>query len=301
MGNPAPGSGAGPADATSTPTARDETTVRAGRDDEHRRTRTVSCEVVLDVQEQAELVWSVAVAAGPSLESETLHVSVDGDPVHLEELAVTDGGRLHLCTAPPGRLRLSYAAEVSGTAPAATVDPVDDIVYRRPSRYAESDELGPTAWAEFSTLEGKDLLDAVSSWVGTQLFYVSGASRHTDGATQTLLARQGVCRDFAHLVIAMLRARNVPARLVAVYAPGLSPMDFHAVVEAAIDGQWRVVDATALAPRQSLVRIATGRDASDTAFLTVQSGRADLRTMIVEAAASPDLPIDDLTSIVSLT
>ena len=86
-----------------------------------------------------------------------------------------------------------------------------------------------------------------------------------------------MCRDFAHLVIALLRARNVPARLVAVYAPGLQPMDFHAVVEAAIDGEWRVVDATTLAPRQSLVRIATGRDASDTAFLTVQSGRADLR------------------------
>ncbi len=152
------------------------------------------------------------------------------------------------------------------------MEPVDDIVYRRPSRYAESDELGPTAWGEFSMLAGKQLLDAVSSWVGTQLFYVSGSSRHTDGATQTLLARQGVCRDFAHLVIALLRARNVPARLVAVYAPGLSPMDFHAVVEAAIDGQWRVVDATTLAPRETLVRIATGRDASDTAFLTVQSG-----------------------------
>ncbi len=201
----------------------------------------------------------------------------------------------------PGELRLSYRAEVTGTASPAQVDPVDDIVYRRPSRYAESDELGPTAWDEFSGLEGKDLLDAVSSWVGTQLFYVSGSSRHTDGATQTLLARQGVCRDFAHLVIAMLRARNVPARLVAVYAPGLRPMDFHAVVEAAIDGAWRVVDATTLAPRQSLVRIATGRDASDTAFLTVQSGRADLRSMQVDATAAPELPQDDLTSLVSLT
>ena len=266
-----------------------------------RRTRSVACEVELDVREEAELVWSVAVANGPALASEELSVTVDGRPVDLAEVPVDDGGRLHVCTAPPGRLRLSYAAEVTGTAEPAKVDPVDDIVYRRPSRYAESDELGPTAWSEFSRLEGKDLLDAVSSWVGTQLFYVSGSSRHTDGATQTLLARQGVCRDFAHLVIAMLRARNVPARLVAVYAPGLQPMDFHAVVEAAIDGRWRVVDATTMAPRQSLVRIATGRDASDTAFLTVQSGRADLRTMTVNATATPDLPQDDLTSLVSLT
>ena len=265
------------------------------------RTRSVSCEVVLDVREPAELVWSVAVADGPELASEALTVTVDAVPVEVEELRVDDGGRLHVCTAPAGTLRLSYAADVIGAATPAKVDPVDDIVYRRPSRYAESDELGPTAWDEFSQLEGKDLLDAVSSWVGTQLFYVSGSSRHTDGATQTLLARQGVCRDFAHLVIAMLRARNVPARLVAVYAPGLQPMDFHAVVEAAIDGEWRVVDATALAPRQSLVRIATGRDASDTAFLTVQSGRADLRTMSVNATATPDLPADDLTRLVSLS
>ena len=265
------------------------------------RTRTVSAEVELDVRQPAELVWSLAVADGPQLGSESLEVRVDGAPVAVEEVRVNDGGRLHVCRAPQGRLTLAYAAEVTGNAAPAEVDPVDDIVYRRPSRYAESDELGPTAWAEFSRLEGKDLLDAVSSWVGTQLYYVSGSSRHTDGATQTLLTRQGVCRDYAHLVIAMLRARNVAARLVAVYAPGLSPMDFHAVVEAAIEGRWRVVDATTLAPRASLVRIATGRDASDTAFLTVQSGRADLISMRVDATAAPDLPGDDLTRLVSLT
>jgi hypothetical protein len=266
--------------------------------------RSVGATVELDVSEEAELVWSLAVAGGdggPHLSSESLLVEVDGAPLEVEELLVNDGGRLHLCRARPGRLRLSYAATVDGVAEAAKVDPVDDIVYRRPSRYAESDELGPTAWAEFSRLEGKDLLDAVSSWVGTQLYYVGGSSRPTDGAAQTLLARQGVCRDFAHLVIAMLRARNVPARLVAVYAPGLSPMDFHAVVEAEVDGLWRVVDATSLAPRQSVVRIATGRDASDTAFLTVQSGRADLISMEVTATSAPDLPQDDLTSLVSLT
>jgi transglutaminase-like putative cysteine protease len=263
--------------------------------------RSVSSRVELDVNEEAELVWSVAVAQGPELASEDLLITVDGSPVEVKELGVDDGGRLHICTAPPGRLVLSYTAEVTGLAAPASVDPVEDIVYRRPSRYAESDELGPTAWAEFSKLEGKALLDAVSSWVGTQLYYVSGSSRPTDGATQTLLLRKGVCRDFAHLVTALLRARNVPARLVAVYAPGLSPMDFHAVVEAAIDGQWRVVDATTLAPRESLVRIATGRDASDTAFLTVQSGRTALVSVDVTATAEPGLPTDDLTSLVSLT
>jgi transglutaminase-like putative cysteine protease len=265
------------------------------------RTRSVSCQVELDVREEAQLVWSVAVAHGPELASESLSITVDDQPVEAKEIGVADGGRLHVCTAPVGRLTLSYSAEVTGAAAPATVDPVDDIVYRRPSRYAESDQLGPTAWAEFGKLEGKELLDAVTSWVGTQLFYVSGSSRPTDGATQTMLMRQGVCRDFAHLVIALLRARNVPARLVGVYAPGLSPMDFHAVVEAAIDGQWYAVDATSLAPRETLVRISTGRDASDTAFLTVQSGRSTLVSMEVSATAAPDLPQDDLTNLVSLT
>ena len=60
----------------------------------------------------------------------------------------------------------------------------------------------------------------------------------------------------------------MPARLAAVYAPGPRPMEFHAVAEALVDGQWWVVDATQLAPRQSLLRVATGRDAADTAFLT---------------------------------
>ena len=95
-----------------------------------------------------------------------------------------------------------------------------------------------------------------------------------------MLAGAGVCRDYAHLVIASLRALSVPARLVAVYAPGCQPMDFHAVAESFVDGAWRVVDATCLAPRQSMVRIATGRDAADVA-LTTSFGRMDLVKFLV--------------------
>ena len=140
----------------------------------------------------------------------------------------------------------------------------------------------------------------MSSWVGQHLAYVSGSSRPTDGAVNTLLARRGVCRDFAHLGIALLRACDVPARLVSVYAPGLQPMDFHAVAEALIDGRWLVIDATTLAPRPSLLRIATGRDASDTAFLTTTGGLADLTEIEVAAVCDDGLPDDDLTRPVTL-
>jgi len=78
-----------------------------------------------------------------------------------------------------------------------------------------------------------------------------------------------------------------------VYAPGLDPMDFHLVVETALLGEWFVWDATRLAPRQSLIRVATGRDAADVAFGTVLSGTAELVDMTITAVAGGDLPKDD--------
>lgn len=171
--------------------------------------------------------------------------------------------------------------------------------YLRPSRYCESDTLSAIAHAEFAGLDGYSLLEGVSSWVGTRLDYVPGSSLPTDGAVRTLLARQGVCRDYAHLCVALLRARGVPARLVSVYAPGLDPMDFHAVCEALVEGRWCVVDATALAPRSTLVRIATGRDAADTAFMTLMSGRAELFDVEVGAVVDA-LPNDDITQAVEI-
>jgi len=83
----------------------------------------------------------------------------------------------------------------------------------------------PTGWP----LPPPNSVDGVSSRVGERLDYVPGSSGPTDGAVDTLLAGAGVCRDYAHFVVAMLRTVDVPARLVAVYAPGLSLMDFHAV------------------------------------------------------------------------
>jgi transglutaminase-like putative cysteine protease len=80
-----------------------------------------------------------------------------------------------------------------------------------------------------------------------------------------------------------------------VYAPGLGPMDFHAVCEAWVDEAWQVVDATWLAPRQSLLRIATGRDAADTAFLTNNGAHIVLDELEVTAVAD-ELPDDDWTS-----
>jgi len=262
--------------------------------------RTVTAAMDLDVTSASDLVLAVSVAQLPGLSvEERLRVELDGDPLPVEELTESTGTRLHLAHAPTGIVTIRYEATVDGRAAPVAVEDLDRIASLRPSRYCESDQLLPTAHAEFAGLEGKALLDAISSWVGAHLIYVPGSSKPTDGATETLLARQGVCRDYAHLVVALLRALDVPARLVAVYAPGLQPMDFHAVAEAHVEGEWQVVDATALAPRSSLLRIATGRDAADTAFLTTIGGAVTLTSLQVTAVVDA-LPADDMTALVRL-
>ena len=109
-----------------------------------------------------------------------------------------------------------------------------------------------------------------------------------------------MCRDYAHLVVALARAVGMPARYVSVYAPGLSPMDAHAVVEIGVDGRWFVFDATRLAPRRSMVRIGTGRDAADVAILSSLGGVSGPTYFEVTATASPVLPDEDPDDLVTL-
>ena len=178
------------------------------------------------------------------------------------------------------------------------------IVALRQSRYCESDRLAGFARREFADVAASESKYAtaviVAEWVFERLTYTAGASGPLDSAVDTLLAGEGVCRDFAHLTIALCRALDIPARLASAYAPGLSPMDFHAVTEVYEAGTWFVLDSTRLAPRSELVRIATGRDAADTAFATVLEGRAELLEAEVFASSEGDLAADDHVRPVSL-
>jgi transglutaminase-like putative cysteine protease len=261
--------------------------------------RTVGCSIDLGLSGPSRLVFGIAVAQGLPLARETLTITVDGSPVRPAEIIDAHGTRLHSVYTGGSQASLRYEAVVDGIDAEAAVADTDDIVYLRPSRYCESDSLAPTAASEFAGLQGLELLQAVITWVNDQLTYVAGSSLPTDGAVRTLLGRQGVCRDFAHLSIALLRALNVPARLAAVYAPGLSPMEFHAVAEALVEGRWWVVDATQLAPRQSLLRVATGRDAADTAFLTSFGAASQLNGLEVTAVVD-DFALDDTSKLTQL-
>lgn len=261
--------------------------------------RTVTARMTLDIPAEARLLFGIAVAEGPTVISETMRFAIGKTEFEPEARGDVTGTRLHEFLAGPGIMNVEYRAVVEGQGIPEPVTELDSITYLRPSRYCPSDILTPVARELFSGLEGHAALAAVVTWVRQHLSYVPGSSVSTDGAEQTYLSRTGVCRDYAHLVIAFLRALDIPARMAAVYAPGLSPMDFHAVVEAAVDGEWWLVDATGLAPRQSMLRMSTGRDAADVAFLT--NTLSDLELTWLEVTATVDsLPYDDSTQLVQL-
>ncbi len=268
----------------------------------HSVIRHVSSRLVFDTLEPARLALQVAVAHPPEQRTERLHVTVNGVPTApAREWAEPHGGRMHVLDVLSGTVVVEYEATVNGEDPPSVGHEQEHLTYLRPSRYAESDRLGGFASTQFGAVDpGRLQVEAVSSWVGQRLAYVAGSSGPTDGATETLLAAQGVCRDFAHLVVALLRALEMPARVAAVYAPGLDPMDFHAVAEVYVEDAWHVVDATLLAPRTSLVRIATGRDAADTAFLSSYGGDIVLHEASVVAYVDGALPSDDVTQFATL-
>ena len=254
----------------------------------------VGCTLEFDVTEPAEIVLQIA-AASP--DAENLQVSHQGIALDVVELT----GRQHLVRAPAGPGTATYSASVVPVTRDLEVTEVDRIVALRPSRYCPSDRLAGFAAREFG-YPGVPVAQvrAVTSWVYEHLSYEGGSSGPTTDAVDTMLSGAGVCRDYAHLVATLCRALDVPARVAAVYAPGLSPMDFHLVVETALDGVWRVWDATRLAPRPPLIRIATGRDAADPPLATTISGVLTMPGTFITAVAAHDLPYDDHSMLVSL-
>ena len=142
----------------------------------------------------------------------------------------------------------------SGPTAAPAVTDAQRAVALRPSRYCPTDRMAGFAKRQFGGRPSATAtVQAICDYVFEHITYDAAATGPGLDATETLMVGRGVCRDFAHLVATLCRANDVPARIAAVYAPGLSPMDFHAVVETAIDGGWWCWDATRLAPRQTLV------------------------------------------------
>jgi len=184
------------------------------------------------------------------------------------------------CVQLNGRLELVYNAAIS-VEPELLEDnglnvtplhelPLEALVFLYPSRFCQSDLLARFAMREFTNIEsGFERLTRICNWIYEYVEYLQGTTNSSTSAFDTATQRAGVCRDFAHLGIALCRARGIPARFVSAYAYGLNPPDFHAHFEAFLGGRWILADPTRLSPQSSFVRIGQGRDAADTSFATI--------------------------------
>lgn len=146
--------------------------------------------------------------------------------------------------------------------------PGETVQYLMASRYCPSDRFVSFVSDEFAGLEGGALVMAMRDWIHMHFSYVPGVSFPDTTALDTFVSRQGICRDYAHVLITLVRACGIPARFASVYALGVEPQDFHAVAEVFLGGEWHLVDATGMAKEGAMAKIGIGRDAADVAFLT---------------------------------
>jgi transglutaminase-like putative cysteine protease len=184
----------------------------------------------------------------------------------------------------PGALRLRYDAIVDVVhhfalpadlreVPIAEL-PASVLQYVYPSRYCQSDRLMEVARSEFGSMApGYARVEAIRHWVQTRTRFQIGSSHPGTSALDTYECSTGVCRDFAHLMISICRALNIPARFATGIDygadPSLGPTDFHCYVEAYLGDRWYLFDPSGISPRMGLLRIGTGRDASEVAFATI--------------------------------
>lgn len=153
--------------------------------------------------------------------------------------------------------------------PLATLD-ADVIPYIFPSRYCQSDKLQNLANREFGRIDNPYFkVLAINEWIYYNVEYIMGSTNSGTSAIDTISERVGVCRDFAHLGIALCRALSIPARYFTGYAYSLNPQDFHACFEAYVGGEWIIFDPTMRAPLNGLIKIANGRDAADASVTSI--------------------------------
>ncbi|HKO87139.1 MAG TPA: transglutaminase family protein [Burkholderiales bacterium] len=250
----------------------------------------------------ADFIFNIHAArtAHQQIVAEELATSAGARPTLYEDPAT--GTRHMRLSAPAGPLRVHYVATVDvdhhrddhvsniGEVPVAQL-PQQVLPYVMPSRYCESDRLYRLANANFGHLApGYGRVLAIRNWVASHLSFASATSNASTSAVDVLINRVGVCRDFAHVMIALCRALNLPARFATGIDygadPALGPMDFHAYVEVYLGQRWYIFDPSNVAIPMGLLRIATGRDAADVAFATIFGTVNSMAPMVVIEAST---------------
>lgn len=199
-------------------------------------------------------------------------------------VAAHDGIGERVLVQAEGRFEVSHEAlvevnrlapELSGLAQLAPHDlPGEALEYLLDSRYCPADRLQSFAQDEFGQLSGGQRVIAIRDWIARHFTYEPVSTTSTT-ALDSFIERRGVCRDYAHVLIALARASTIPARYVSCFGPDVTPQDFHALAEVFLSdetipggGAWYIVDATGMAKADEVVKIGVGRDAAEVSFLT---------------------------------
>jgi transglutaminase-like putative cysteine protease len=240
----------------------------------------VSCRLKYAVSLPATLFLGVRVrpSASQKILSERLRISPSGEAEAI--VTIPERNRLDRIMILKGpALAAAYEAEVETRCELLDPDRLRSVPPARlderlvpfvfPSRYCQSDKLGRLAWQKFGRISpGYDQVLEITNWIHRTTEYLPGTTTSATSAYDTVTQRAGVCRDFAHLGIALCRALSIPARYFSGYAYQLDPPDFHACFEAYIGGHWILFDPTGMAPANGLVHVGSGRDAADASVCT---------------------------------
>lgn len=261
-------------------------------------------ELHYDVSGPSDFIFLIHPARTPQQEVRTESLTLSPAVPHALETESVTGNRLLKLKAAPGPFDVALEAQIDvahhmaepahvrAISPAEL--PASTLRYLVASRYCQTDQMHQQAWSLFGHLpRGYAQVEAVVEWVRSNIRFQVGTSNPATSSLDTLANRVGVCRDFAHLTIALCRSLNYPARFTTAVDygsdPALGPPDFHAYVEVYLD-RWYLFDATGISPTTGLIRIATGRDAADVSFATifgpVSTGMPIVRFDAVEDAAA---------------
>jgi transglutaminase-like putative cysteine protease len=211
------------------------------------------------------------------------HLRLDPE-VPLSSYIDAFGNQCARVVAPAGQFRVSTDAVIADSglpdrmAPQAREIPIGELppellVFLLGSRYCETDALSQTAWNLFGTVKpGWERVQSIVDFVHNHLEFGYQHARATRTAREGFAERRGVCRDFAHLAVALCRCMNIPARYATGYLgdigvpPDPAPMDFSAWFEVYLEGGWYTFDARHNEPRIGRIVMAYGRDAADVAL-----------------------------------
>lgn len=243
-----------------------------------------------DLPRAVDLLLQVEAAHLPeqSVESARLDLS---ECAHFARVAAQDGIGERIWLRAEGRFTADYRAVVKierrladvATLPAVPPHqlPGETVPYLLDSLYCPATRFQTYVDGEFGGLEGGARVAAFRDFIHDRFNYAKGASDRETTALETFVRREGVCRDFAHVLITLARAAAIPARMASVYAIGVDPPDFHAVAEVFLGGEWHLVDATGMATEGQMAKIGIGRDAADVAFLSA-FGRCEMKEQEVD-------------------